>query len=90
GLTKIKICLEFEVLQKLIADIKTNLLQKLLDTPDRIDKQLKDALPFSLPLEDHRQIRAVAITLHQALTFDLLPETYIADNRTSLPAHPPS
>ncbi|CAG8770678.1 24569_t:CDS:1, partial [Gigaspora rosea] len=57
-------------------------------TPDRIDKQLKEALPFSLPLEDRRQIRAVAITLHQAFTFDLLPEIYIADNRTSLPAHP--
>ncbi|CAG8831469.1 10422_t:CDS:1, partial [Gigaspora rosea] len=64
-----------------------NLLQKLPDTPDGIDKQLKDALPFLLPLEDCRQIRAVAITLHQAFTFDLLPETYIAENRTSLPAH---
>ncbi|CAG8752108.1 16374_t:CDS:1, partial [Gigaspora rosea] len=57
-------------------------------TPDGIDKQLKDALPFSLPLEDRRQIRAVTITLHQAFTFDLLSETYIANNRTSLPAHP--
>ncbi|CAG8813722.1 7418_t:CDS:1, partial [Gigaspora rosea] len=56
-------------------------------TPDGIDKQLKDALPFSLPLEDCRQIRAVAIILHQVFTFNLLPETYIANNRTSLPAH---
>ncbi|CAG8829459.1 10458_t:CDS:1, partial [Gigaspora rosea] len=45
------------------------------------------ALPFSLPLEDRRQIRAVAIILHQAFIFDLLPETYIPNNRTSLPAH---
>ena len=64
GFAKIKICLEFKALRKLIANIKTNLLQKLPDTPDGIDKQLKDALPFSLPLEDRRQIRAVAITLH--------------------------
>ncbi|CAG8580983.1 1235_t:CDS:2, partial [Gigaspora rosea] len=49
---------------------------------------LLDALLFSLPLEDRRQIQAVAITLHQAFTFDLLSETYIADNRTSLPANP--
>ncbi|CAG8804054.1 5022_t:CDS:2, partial [Gigaspora rosea] len=52
GFAKIKISLEFEVLRKLIANIKTNLLKKLLDTPDGIDKQLKDALPFSLSLED--------------------------------------
>ncbi|CAG8711378.1 17070_t:CDS:2, partial [Gigaspora rosea] len=28
-------------------------------TPDGINKQLKDALPFSLPLEDRRQILAL-------------------------------
>ncbi|CAG8826280.1 122_t:CDS:1, partial [Gigaspora rosea] len=57
-------------------------------TPDGIDKQLKDALPFSLPLEDRRQIRAVAITLHQVFTFDLLPETYIANNKNFLTGTP--
>ncbi|CAG8536250.1 16748_t:CDS:2 [Gigaspora rosea] len=34
------------------------------------------------------QIRAVAIALHQAYTFNLLPETYIADKRTPIPAYP--
>src|SRR6185312_17405542 len=88
GFTKIKTCLEFEALRKLISDIKTNLLQKLPDTPDGLDKQLRNALPFILPLKDHKQIRAATITLHQAFTFNLFPELYIEDEKTPIPAHP--
>ncbi|CAG8757717.1 20497_t:CDS:1, partial [Gigaspora rosea] len=88
GFAKIKVCLEFEALRKLINDVKTNLLQKLPDTPDGIDRQIRNALPFTLPLEDRRQIQVVAITLHQVFKFDLLPEAYIANKRIPLPAHP--
>src|SRR6185312_3914364 len=88
GFAKIKTCLEFKALRKLISDIKTNLLQKLPDTPHGLDKQIRSALPFILLLKDRKQIWAAAITLHQAFTFDLLPESYIEDERTSILAHP--
>ncbi|CAG8742752.1 8501_t:CDS:1, partial [Gigaspora rosea] len=56
--------------------------------PDKLDTQLRNALPFSLSLKDRRQSQAIAITLHQAFTFDLLTKTYIADNRIPLSAYP--
>ncbi|CAG8785470.1 25856_t:CDS:1, partial [Gigaspora rosea] len=43
-------------LRKLIDEIKTSLLQKLPDTPDGLDTQLRNALSFQLPLEDRTQI----------------------------------
>ena len=64
------------------------MLQPLPDTPDSIDHNLRQALPFQLPLEDRKQIRAIAITLRQAFSFDLLPASYIADKRIPLPDKP--
>ncbi|CAG8572839.1 23544_t:CDS:1, partial [Gigaspora rosea] len=53
-----------------------------------IDQQIRNTLPFMLLLKDHKQIWAIAITLHQAFKFKLLPETYIIDERIPLLAHP--
>ena len=88
GFAKIKVGTDFDTLRNIISDIKTSMLQPLPDTPDGIDHNLRQALPFQLPLEDRKQIRAIAITLRQAFSFDLLPASYIADKRIPLPDKP--
>ena len=56
--------------------------------PKEIPEALLSKLPFSLPISDLRQIRAIATSLRNIYTFDQLPKEYISDNRTSLPPYP--
>src|SRR5260364_403200 len=63
GFAKIKVCTDFDTLRKLFDDVKPSLLQPLPATPDNLDNNLRQALPFQLLLKDRKQIRAIAITL---------------------------
>ncbi|CAG8825146.1 23284_t:CDS:1, partial [Gigaspora rosea] len=69
-------------------EAKTEMLIALLDHPREIEDQVKNLLPFELPLTDRRRVRAAVIALRQVFAFDRLPDTCFANDRTPLPEHP--
>src|SRR5260363_156369 len=70
GFARIEITLDFDALRKAMDDAKANQLLVLPDKLEEIDDDIRNGLPFSLPLKDHTQIRAVAIALRQIFKFD--------------------
>jgi len=88
GFAKIKTSLSFDTIRVLAAEAFSELLLELPEQPDQIPKQIRDALPFKLPLTDRKQVRAAAITLRLIYKFERLPDSYINDNREKLPDLP--
>ena len=88
GFAKILIQQKFDELRELISSIQNNQLKPLPPSLEEILETDKALLPFTLLIEDHCNIRAVAASLHILYTFDRLPEEYISDKRTPLPASP--
>src|SRR5437868_1234702 len=88
GFAKIPIQQNFDELRELISSIQNNQLKPLPPSLEEIPETDKALLPFTLPIEDCHNIRAVAASLHILYTFDRLPEEYISDKRTLLPASP--
>lgn len=86
--TQIPLQLKYEKLKELIAQIQTENLINLPNTPEEIDEKIKEILPFKLPIEDRRNIRAVLASLRQIYIFSRLPDAYINDKHIPLPANP--
>ena len=84
GFAKIPIQQNFDELRELISSIQNNQLKPLSPSPEEISETNQALLPFTLPIEDHCNIRAVAASLHILYTFDHLPEEYISDKRILL------
>ena len=88
GFTKIPIQQNFDELKELISSIQNNQLKLLPPSLEEIPETDQVLLPFTLPIEDYCNIRAVAASFHILYTFDHLSEEYISNKRILLLASP--
>ncbi|CAG8555671.1 40868_t:CDS:1 [Gigaspora margarita] len=60
----------------------------LLESPNKMDKEIRNKLLFKLLLKNRREIRAVVATLRLVYSFNNLLDNYIKDKYAYLPEHP--
>ena len=85
---KIPTILKFDEINKIIKDTKSEKLQDFPNNPEQICREIKEILPFQLPLKDKRQTGSIARTLRYIFKFTNLPDSYFDDNRLPLPNTP--
>src|SRR5437868_13548049 len=88
GFVKISMKQNFKLLKEEICKLQLAQLQTLPPIPNDIPEEIRTSLPFSLPIANRRNIRAVAAALRCTYTFERLPDAYISDTRIQLPAYP--
>jgi hypothetical protein len=85
NLAKISPKLTFEQTRTCLYSLHENLLLPLPTHPQDIDEEILAALPYSLPLADRRNTRAILTSLRKVYKFEQLPETYFEYSIIPLP-----
>ncbi|CAG8719986.1 8517_t:CDS:2 [Gigaspora margarita] len=88
GMARVSNRFEFNKVKKLCEEALMELKTPLPAEPDGIQPRIRNSLPFSLPIEDRRELRAAVASLRCIFTFNKLPDSYIHDKRLELPLHP--
>ncbi|CAG8514416.1 26317_t:CDS:2, partial [Gigaspora rosea] len=79
--------LEFDEMRRAISDAFTDTLADLPASLDRIPNEIREELPFELPIHDRANTRPLVLALRRLYKFDKLPDNYFK-RRYALPQDP--
>ncbi|CAG8621584.1 18197_t:CDS:1, partial [Gigaspora rosea] len=79
--------LEFDEMRRAISDAFTDTLADLTASPDGILNEIREELPFELPIHDRANTRPLVLALRRLYKFDKLPNNYFK-RRYTLPQDP--
>ena len=87
GFAAIRTHIRFEDVRVLIRQIKSEQLILLPDSPDLIEKEVREMIPFELPIERNQTGPSVRV-LRKIFSFEKLSDEYFTTKTTPLPDNP--
>ena len=87
-MAQIKPKLSFEETRSCLHEVHSELLQPLPEFPQLISQEIRDALPYSIPLENRLNTRVVVEALRKGFKFDKLNDNYFVHTLVDIPEDP--
>jgi len=75
-------------MRQIISTVVDEQKEPIPTKPEDIPQDIKDILPFSLPIENRTETRSIVVALRKIYNFDNLPDSYFARQLTPLPSDP--